>query len=104
MLEEDKFVYWATLESVFHADARCSDETIRREFDFFDQPEWPLTSWKIFVGDEDHIVDAKVVLDVTPLLTQLQFGDVFAHEPAEEVVGDRLDDLPSAADVVGLGV
>ena len=96
VFEENQFVHGSSLESVLYTDVGCTDETIGREFDVFDQPKWPLSSWKIFVSNEDDIFNAKIVLDVAPLLSKLQFGDVLAHEPAEEVVGDRLDDLPAS--------
>ena len=104
VFEENQFVHGSSLESVLYTDVGCTDETIGREFDVFDQPKWPLSSRKIFVGNEDDIFDAEIVLDVAPLLSELQFRDVLAHEPAEKVVGDCLHHLPAASDVVGLGV
>ena len=104
VFEENQFVHGSSLESVLNTDVGGTDETIGRQFDIFDQPKWPLSSRQVFIRDKNHIVDTQIVLGVAPLLSQLQLGDVLAHEPAEEVVGDRLDDLPASTDVVGLGV
>ena len=71
-------------------------------FELFNQTKGPLTSrGGVVVSNKDHVVHLEVFFDVTPLVSDLQLGKVFADESLKELVCNGLHCLPSSADVVG---
>ena len=69
-------------------------------FEFFDQPEWPLTARGVFIGNQDDVVHLKALLDIAPFVSNLKLGKVLTDESLKKLVGNVLNHLPAATDVV----
>ena len=54
-------------------------------FDFFDQHEWPMTARSVFIGDQVDVVHLKALLDIVPLVLNLNLGKMIADESLKKL-------------------